>query len=198
MKRLFVLMFSFIFLNNVIIAQNYKNEALEAKDPKYVCFVQLKDSSIIQYSTLKYKMPPISYGYLEGDGKKLEYKAEDILAFQDAKGYWLRLVDPSTFQKPAIGRYSFDNFFGVRIINGKVELFRQYSNNGKSVSDNGYQSGSVYYMRKGNIVAGLDIWGVNLKNNMTDNKKVYNSIDVNDSKKIKELIEIIEEYNSVK
>jgi len=193
----FILLISHLFTVK-LCGQNFKDEAIEAKDTSYQCFIKLSDSSIIKYTHLKYKMPPLSYGYLEGDGEKLKYKAEDILCFQDEKGYWLRVVQPSTTNSPVVGRLSFDNFFGVRIVKGKVELFMQYSNNGRGVLDKQYESGRSYYVRKGNIFTGLDIWGVNLKNMMTDNKRVYNSIDVNDKKKIKELIEIVEEYNKNK
>lgn len=176
-----------------VVAQNYKDEAIAAKDTG-LCFIKLSsDSSIVKYNTLKYKMPPMSYGYLEGDGEKLKYGIEDVLAFQDEKGYWLRVFVPAANSKPVIGKLSFDGFFAVRIIAGKIELYTQRSVDGRE----GF-GGRAYFVKKGDALTGLDVWGVNLKNMMSDNKKMYNSIDVDDRKKIKELIEIIGEYNKGK
>jgi hypothetical protein len=198
MKKSLLLFFVLITYLNFVNGQNFKDEAIEAKDTSYQCFIQLTDSTIIKYAHLKYKMPPLSYGYLQGDGEKLKYQAEDILCFQDEKGYWLRIINPSASIKPVVGRLSLDNFFAVRIAKGKIEMFMQYANNGRSVSDDRYSSGASYYIKKGSVFTGVDIWGVNLKNMMSDNKKMYSSIDVNDRKKIKELIEIVEEYNKSK
>jgi hypothetical protein len=176
-----------------VIAQNYKEEAIAAKEPGYAGLIKLsKDSSILKYGVLKYKMPPMSYGYLEGDGEKLKYGIEDIIAFQDEKGYWLKVYEPAANSKPVVGRLSFEGFFAVRIVSGKIELYTLRSNGSQGFG------GRAYFVKKGNVIAGVDIWGVNVKNMMSDNKKMYNSIDVDGRKKIKELIEIIEEYNKSK
>jgi hypothetical protein len=198
MTKFIAFVFGFTIFSNFVNGQNFKDEAIEAKDTAYHCFIKLVDGTIIKYEHLKYKMPPLSYGYLEGDGEKLKYKAEDIVCFQDEKGYWFRVVDPSTFTQPIAGRLSFDNFFGVRIVKGKIELFMQYSNNGRSVSDDKYQSGRTYFLKKGDAFAGWDDRGINLRNMMKDNKKFYNSIDISEKIKVKESIEIIEEYNKSK
>ena len=124
--------------------------------------------------------------------EKLKYNLEDIIAFQDEKGYWLKVYEPAANSKPVVGRLSFDGFFAVRIVSGKIELYTQ-----KSDGSQGF-GGRAYFVKKGNVIAGVDIWGVNVKNMMSDNKKMYNSIDVDGRKKIKELIEIIEEYNKSK
>jgi hypothetical protein len=188
MKKLMLLTIIFILVWNNVNAQNYKDEAIAARDTGS-CFIKLSsDSIIVKYNTLKYKMPPMSYGYLEGDGEKLKYEVKDILCFQDEKGFWLRTAEPT---KSLIGKAPFDGFFAVRICNGKIELFGQYIRNNNN-------SGWSYFVRKENIFTGLDTWGVNLKNMMSDNKRIYNSIDVNDRKKVKELIEIVEEYNKSK
>jgi hypothetical protein len=176
-----------------VIAQNYKEEAIAAKEPGYAGLIKLsKDSSVLKYSVLKYKMPPMSYGYLEGDGEKLKYGIEDVIAFQDEKGYWLKVYEPAANSKPVVGRLSFEDFFAVRIVSGKIELFTLRSNRSQGFG------GRAYFVKKENVIAGVDIWGVNVKNMMSDNKKIYNSIDVDGRKKIKELIEIIEEYNKSK
>lgn len=195
MKKYAVFFFLLIQLQAInLFGQNYKDEAIAAKDPAYSCFVKLSsDSSVVKYNVLKYKMPPMSYGYLEGDGEKLKYGIEDILAFQDEKGYWLRIYTPAKNSKPVVGRLSFDGYFAVRIVTGKIELFTQ-----KSTDDAQAFGSRNYFVKKGNEMTGLDIWGVNLKNMMSDNKKMYNSIDVDGRKKIKDLIEIIEEYNKSK
>ncbi len=198
MKRSVLLFFILAGYLNFANGQNLKDEAIEAKDPAYQCFIKLVDSSIIKYEHLKYKTPPLSYGYLEGDGEKLKYKAEDILCFQDEKGYWLRIVDPSLSRTPVVGRLSLDNFFAVRIAKGKIEMFMKYSNNGRSVSDDKYQSGSSYFIKKENVLNPLDKWGVGLKNMMKDNKAIYSNFDDSGKMKIKEMIEIVEEYNSSK
>ncbi|MBL0200632.1 MAG: hypothetical protein IPP81_10910 [Chitinophagaceae bacterium] len=193
MKNSFWILFITQFFTASLIAQNYKEEAIAAKEPGYACLIKLsKDSSILKYSVLKYKMPPMSYGYLEADGEKLKYNLEDIIAFQDEKGYWLKVYEPAANSKPVVGRLSFDGFFAVRIVSGKIELYTQ-----KSDGSQGF-GGRAYFVKKGNVIAGVDIWGVNVKNMMSDNKKMYNSIDVDGRKKIKELIEIIEEYNKSK
>ena len=193
MKNSFWILFITQFFTASLIAQNYKEEAIAAKEPGYACLIKLsKDSSILKYSVLKYKMPPMSYGYLEADGVKLKYNLEDIIAFQDEKGYWLKVYEPAANSKPVVGRLSFDGFFAVRIVSGKIELYTQ-----KSDGSQGF-GGRAYFVKKGNVIAGVDIWGVNVKNMMSDNKKRYNSIDVDGRKKIKELIEIIEEYNKSK
>ena len=193
MKNSFWILFITQFFTASLIAQNYKEVAIAAKEPGYACLIKLsKDSSILKYSVLKYKMPPMSYGYLEADGVKLKYNLEDIIAFQDEKGYWLKVYEPAANSKPVVGRLSFDGFFAVRIVSGKIELYTQ-----KSDGSQGF-GGRAYFVKKGNVIAGVDIWGVNVKNMMSDNKKMYNSIDVDGRKKIKELIEIIEEYNKSK
>ena len=187
-----------IFATANLMAQNFKDEAIEAKDPKYVCFVQLSDSvgTIIKYTTLKYKTPPLSYGYLQGDGEKLPYGPEDLLAFQDDKGYWLRVSNPVGGTKPVIGKLPFTNFFAVRIKSGKLELFMQYMNNGRGVLDNGYESGRSYFLRKGAVITGLDKFGVGLKNAVKDNKNISADFEDRFGKgKIKDVIEIIDEYN---
>ena len=143
-------------------------------------------------------MPPLSYGYLEGDGEKLKYQAEDILCFQDEKGYWLRIVDPSASTKPVVGRLPLSNFFAVRIAKGKIEMFMKNSNNGKGVLDKNYSSGVSYYIKKGSTFTGLDKWGVGLRNMMKDNKKIYNNFDYSGDMTIKEMIETIAEYNKSK
>ncbi len=57
------------FFTTSLIAQNYKEEAIEAKEPGYAGLIKLsKDSNILKYNILKYRMPPMSYGFLEGDG----------------------------------------------------------------------------------------------------------------------------------
>jgi hypothetical protein len=188
----FLLITQLITIN--LLAQNYKDEAIAAKDTGYTCFIKLSiDSSIIKYNVLKYKMPPMSYGYLEGDGEKLKYKIEDVLSFQDEKGYWLKVFEPAANSKPVVGKLSFEGFFAVRIVSGKIELYTQ-----KSTDDRQAFGSRSYFIKKGNALTGLDIWGVNLKNMMNDNKKMYNSIDVDGRKKIKDLIEIIKEYNKSK
>lgn len=172
---------------NLISSQNFKKEALEAKDTAYQCFVKTTDSTIIKFEHLKYKTPPLSYSYLEGDGQKLDYRAEDILCFQDEKGYWLRIVDPSLSRTPIVGRHSFDNFFAVRLVIGKIEIFRRYSG-----------GEPVFYIKKGTAFQPLDKWGVGLKNMMTDNEKLYNEIDVSGIARMKDLVKIAKEYNASK
>jgi hypothetical protein len=167
--------------------QNFKKEAIEAKDTAYQCFIKLTDSTIIKFQHLKYKTPPLSYGYLEGDGEKLKYQAEDILCFQDEQGYWLRIVDPSLSRTPVVGRYSFDHFFAVRLVRGQIEIFRKYSNGEPG-----------YFIKKGIAFQPLDKWGVGLKNMMKDNKKLYNDIDVSSDANMKDLVKIAQEYNKSK
>lgn len=167
--------------------QNFKKEAIEAKDTAYQCFIKLTDSTIIKYEHLKYKTPPLSYGYLEGDGEKLKYRAEDILCFQDEQGYWLRIVNPSLSRTPIVGRYTFDNFFAVRIVRGEIEMFRKYSD-----------GQPVYFIKKGAAFQPLDKWGVGLKNMMKDNKKLYNDIDISGEARMKDLVKIAREYNKGK
>ena len=169
---------------NFAISQNFKQEAIDAKDTAYKCFIKLTDSAILKYEHLKYKMPPLSYGFLEGDGEKLKYQAEDILCFQDEKGYWLRIVNPSLSRTLIVGRYSFDNFFAVRIVKGEIEMFRKYSG-----------GEPVYFIKKGTAFQPLDKWGVGLKNMMKDNKTLYNDIDVSGRADMKELVKIAQEYN---
>ena len=181
---LFLLLTGYV---NFVSGQNFKTEAIEAKDAAYQCFIKLKDSNIIKYEHLKYKLPPLSYGYMEGDGEKLKYRAEDILCFQDEKGYWLRIVDPSLSRTPIVGRYSFDNFFAVRLVKGKIEIFRKYSD-----------GEPVYFIKKGATFQPLDKWGVGLKNMMKDNKNLYTDIDVSGRVKMKDLIKIAQEYNTSK
>ncbi|MBK9483800.1 MAG: hypothetical protein IPO01_00810 [Chitinophagaceae bacterium] len=41
--------------------------------------------------------------------------------------------------------------------------------------------GRAYFVKKGNVIAGVDIWGES-ENMMSDNKKMYNSIDVDGRK----------------
>lgn len=189
----FFLLIAQFFTSN-LVAQNYKDEALAAKDPAYSGFIKLsKDSSILKYNVLKYKMPPMSYGFLEGDGEKLKYGIEDVLCFQDENGFWLRIFTPVANSKPVVGKLSFEGFFAVRIISGKIELYTQ-----RSSGDHHSFGNRVYFIKKGDVLTGVDIWGVNLKNMMSDNKKMYNSIDVDGRKKISDLIEIIEQYNKNK
>lgn len=198
MKRSVLLFFVLMGYLNFANGQNLKDEAMEAKDTSYQCFIKLSDSTIIKYQHLKYKMPPFSYGYLEGDGEKLKYNSEDILCFQDEKGYWLRIVNPTASAQPVIGKLSLDNFFAVRIAKGKIEMFMKYSNNGRSVSDDKYQSGRSYYIKKDNVLTPLDKWGVGLKNMMKDKKKFYNDFDISGKMKIKEMVEIVQDYNKSK
>ena len=176
-----------------LIAQNYKDEAIAAKEPGFAGLIKLTgDSNILKYNVLKYKMPPMSYGYLEGDGEKLKYGLSDIVAFQDEKGYWLKVYEPAANSKPVVGKLSFETFFAVRIVSGKIELYTQRADVYQGFGDR------AYFIKKGDVITGVDIWGVNVKNMMNDNKKFYNSIDVDGKKKIKDLIEIIEAYNKSK
>src|SRR5690242_20583883 len=89
MKKGILLFFILTGYLNCSIGQNFKKEAIEAKDTTYKFFIKLTDSTIIKYNHLKYKAPLLVNGYLEGDGEKLKYTAEDILCFQDDQGYWL-------------------------------------------------------------------------------------------------------------
>jgi hypothetical protein len=131
-------------------------------------------------------MPPMSYGFLEGDGEKLKYQVKDILCFQDVKGFWLRTAEPT---KSLIGKAPFDGFFAVRIYNGKIELFGQYLKNNNN-------SKWYYFIRKANSIVGLDQWGVGLKNAIQDNKKLFKNFDnLFDKGKIDDVINIIKEYN---
>lgn len=176
-----------------LIAQNYKDEAIAAKEPGYAGLIKLTgDSNILKYNVLKYKMPPMSYGYLEGDGEKLKYSLSDIVAFQDEQGYWLKVYEPAANSKPVVGKLSFEAFFAVRIVSGKIELYTQRTDVYQGFGDR------AYFIKKGDVITGVDIWGVNVKNMMSDNKKFYNSIDVDSKKKLKDLIGIIEAYNKSK
>ena len=117
----------------------------------------------------------------------MDYRAEDILCFQDEKGYWLRIVNPYLSRTPIVGRHSFDNFFAVRLVIGKIEIFRRYSG-----------GEPVFYIKKGTAFQPLDKWGVGLKNMMTDNEKLYNEIDVSGIARMKDLVKIAKEYNASK
>ena len=84
MKNSFWILFITQFFTASLIAQNYKEEAIAAKEPGYACLIKLsKDSSILKYSVLKYKMPPMSYGYLEADGEKLKYNLRALAILEN-------------------------------------------------------------------------------------------------------------------
>ena len=192
MKKSFIMFCVSLLCMKFSNAQNFKEQAVDAKDPAFECFIKLSDSTILRYSRLKYKTPPLSYGFLEGDGKKLKYGVMDILSFQDEKGYWLRVSTPP---KISIGTAPLQYYFAVRIVKGKIELFAQYANNGKSVLDDRYSSGYIYYAKKDSILIQLDRRGIGLRNMMKDNKKIYNDFGEARTMKIDDMMDFVQQYN---
>jgi hypothetical protein len=185
MKRIILLFFVLTGCLNFAKGQWFRKEAIEARDTAYQCFVMLIDSTIIKYNKLKYRMPPLSYGYLEGDGEKLKFRAEDILCYQDLKGYWLRIVDPALSVTPIIGRYPLNDFFAYRIVRGEIEIFVRHVNRERG-----------YFIRKGTFFKPLDEWGVGLKDLIKDNKELHDGFKITRKTDMKDAVEVAKAYNA--
>ncbi len=97
-----------------------KENQLTAKESKYHCFVKLNDGTLNPYQKLSIKRPPLVFEYLQGDGKKINLKANEIQAFQTEDYYAERVYDQKNI---VIGKLPFNELFATRLRNGKIELF---------------------------------------------------------------------------
>jgi len=169
-----------------------KQGALNARDPKMECFIQLTDGKIIPYNTLKLKSPPLQYEYLEGNGEKVNIDVKDIKAFQTEKYYAYKIYD----QRPGgIGKLPFSELFASRIVNGKIELFMisEMKPNTYGTNSSGYEK--TYYLRKGNGLTPAT--KQSLKNFISDNKSVLDDFEslYKKSYPFKSIMKVLEAYN---
>ena len=199
MKKFLLTSALIALLANIAGAQMFKSDAKEAKDTKHEYFVQLADSSIHVYESLKFKEPPMSYGYLVGDGKRLDFKAEEIYAFQIDNGYWLNdnLLDYwSSRSKKPIPSVPMGLSFSQRIRSGKLELYFRSGNT--RMNPDAFTDDRIYYIKGANSVwlRELDRKGARLKDEIKSNKSLYDDFDnIYKKGKIKSVIEIIDEFN---
>jgi hypothetical protein len=168
----------------------------EARDTKQDFFVELNDGSIIKYGMLKHGLVKTR---LYGDGTMITYNAEQIKAYQDKNAYWLKFRTYDA-KNPSHLLSRYVDFFAMRLISGKIELylFKPYA----VVNSSGPVSASsitvIYLIRKGKdgALQGLDEWGVNLKNAISDNKAVKADFEELYGKgKLKNIVNVIEAYN---
>lgn len=171
-----------------------KQSSLEARNPKYECFIQFNDGTIKPFTNLVLKHPPLAYEYLEGDGKKIDEDVNNIRAFQTPKFYAERIYDERT---GGIGKLPFTELFASRIRNGKIELFMiaEMKNNTYGPNSSGYEQS--FFLRKGKedklrpFSAGL------LKEMVKDKKDLYDNF--NDyyirNYAFKGAMQVLDEYN---
>jgi len=173
-----------------------KDDADEAKDTKYECFVQQNDSVILKFHEFKLKMLPMTFGVLVGDGEKLKYKAGEVIAFQNDEGYWCHVTDPTI--KPLNTKGSWEELYAIRLKKGKIELF--YQHNDKLIVDGKLTlKGNKYFIRKGNEITFLDGKGNVLKDAVKDKKKVYDQFDDLFGKgKLENMYDVIDAYNQAR
>jgi hypothetical protein len=171
-----------------------KQGALDSRDPKQECFIELMDGKTISYNTLIVKSPPLQYQYLEGNGEKLTVNTKEIRAFQTEKFYAYKLYDKSP---GVIGKLPFSELFAERIVNGKIELFviSEMNRNAYGPNSSGYQKS--YYVRKGKMSEPSLATKGNLKNMISDNKDLLEEFESLYKKTypFKSMMKILEEYN---
>jgi len=195
MKKYILINLVLLYLCQYGYGQNYKDDADEAKDTKYECFVQQNDSVIIKFHEVKFKLAPLTFGILKGDGERLKYAPGDLIAFQDDRGYWLRIAKSGI--KPFESNISFEDLYALRLKKGKIELFIQ--RNDKLLVDGKLAlKGDKYFIRKGNQIQFIDNKAV-LKEAVKDKKKVYDSFDETYGKgKRENIYDVIDAYNTAR
>ncbi len=172
----------------------HRQGAVDSRDPRLECFIEMMDGTIVPYNSLKIKSPPLQYQYLQGNGERLTINTKDIRAFQTEKFYAYKLYDKSP---GVIGKLPFSELFAERIVNGKIELFviREMNNSAYGPNSSGYQKS--YFIRKGKTNDLVPATRGSLKKMISDNKSLAADFEslYKGTYPFKSIMRILEEYN---
>lgn len=195
MKKILFSLLLFVFFSSCYTDKwNYRKDAKGAKDARAECFIETSDGKLTKYGKLKYKLPPMSFGYWTGDGSRLNVEWHKVAAYQTGDGYFVRVtrnaVNSNQFE------FSDGDVFVVRVRNGKLELFREYATNGRTVSSDKYEAKEFFYIRKGKDAPIAALTKKSLKAAISDNKNIAGDFDDMYKKgHMKDVLNIIDEYN---
>ena len=197
MKKITFIAFFFSFLSGCYTDKwNYRKDAIEAKDSRAECFIEMNDGTLTKYGSLKFKLPPMSYGYWSADGNRINIDWSQVKAYQTNDGYFTRVKKSIANRNINQHEVFIADAFAVRVRKGKIELFRVYTTNGKTVSNNQYESKEFFYIKKGKEAEAVPLNETNLKAAILDNKNVLGDFGATYKKgHMKDVLNIIDEYN---
>ena len=128
-----------ITFNSCTISKNATESSIAADDdPKKVsvCYVQMNDGTVKNYTSLKLVTGVFKTPHLVADGNII-IKAESIKAYQDKDHYAISQRDFSTDEKSYVAKETLPGF-AVRVASGKLNVYAVKYYNGHNTSEKLY------------------------------------------------------------